>query len=86
MNKMMESSTFKDNEGKWHGICGDDATISFNGTTASGYEIVNGKIDYKDRFHILQDIKKLLATQMFHGQVRMEIIISSQRASDNYEY
>ncbi len=34
---------YTDSQGMKHGICGDDATISFNGTTASGYEFVNGK-------------------------------------------
>lgn len=38
-----ESGVYIDEYGKKHGICGDDATISFNGTTASGYEFVNGK-------------------------------------------
>lgn len=34
---------YTDNEGQEHGICGDDATISFNGSTATGFEFVNGK-------------------------------------------
>lgn len=38
-----ESGVYTDSQGMKHGICGDDATISFNGTTASGYEFVNGK-------------------------------------------
>ena len=28
-----------------HGVCGNDATISFNGSTGSGYEFVNGVAD-----------------------------------------
>lgn len=38
-----DSGVFTDNEGMKHGICGDDATISFNGSTATGFEFVNGK-------------------------------------------
>ena len=38
-----ESGVYTDSQGMKHGICGDNATISFNGTTASGYEFVNGK-------------------------------------------
>lgn len=38
-----ESGWYKDSYGMLHGICGNDAKISFNGDTASGYEYVNGK-------------------------------------------
>lgn len=40
------TATFKDNEGKWHGSCGENAPISFDGGTGRGYEMRNGKIDY----------------------------------------
>lgn len=33
--------------GEWHGLCGNDAHISFNSETGSGYEVVNGKTDYQ---------------------------------------
>ena len=32
----------------WHGICGNNATISFNGDEGTGYERINGVIQ-KDR-------------------------------------
>lgn len=37
-----QSGWFKDGEGNLHGICGNDATISFNGDTASGFEFIRG--------------------------------------------
>lgn len=36
---------YKDQDGMWHGLCGNNATISFNGDTASGFEVSNGKVD-----------------------------------------
>ncbi|MDY2814762.1 MAG: hypothetical protein SOU03_12540 [Dorea sp.] len=35
------TKTYIDSQGLWHGLCGNDATISFNGETASGYERIN---------------------------------------------
>lgn len=35
---------FTDGEGKQHGLCGNDATITFNGSTGKGYESNNGQI------------------------------------------
>ena len=40
-----ESGWYTDSEGKLHGICGYNATISFNGDTASGFESVGGVTD-----------------------------------------
>lgn len=42
------SGYYTDRNGMQHGICGNNATISFNGDTGSGYEYVNGKPD-RDR-------------------------------------
>ncbi len=42
-----DSEVYEDSYGKLHGICGYDATISFNGSTASGYEFTNGKANLK---------------------------------------
>ena len=36
---------YTDDYGMQHGICGNNATISFNGDTGSGYEYVNGRPD-----------------------------------------
>lgn len=44
------TNTYVDAAGAWHGLCGNDAHIVFShdsGTeTGSGYEVVNGQIDY----------------------------------------
>lgn len=40
-----ESGWFKDGEGNLHGICGNNANISFANLTASGYEQNNGATD-----------------------------------------
>lgn len=39
------TNVYTDKYGSWHGLCGNDATISFNGDTASGFEVSNGKVD-----------------------------------------
>lgn len=39
------SGWFTDSENKLHGICGNDADISFAGATGSGYEQNNGATD-----------------------------------------
>ncbi len=38
------TETYKDREGMWHGLCGNNATISFNGDTASGFERIGGVV------------------------------------------
>ena len=38
------SGYWKDSNGKVHGLCGYDATISFNGDTGSGFEYIGNKI------------------------------------------
>ncbi len=38
-----QNGWYTDGYGMMHGICGNDATISFNGDTGSGYEYVNGR-------------------------------------------
>lgn len=38
-----QSGWYKDSYDMLHGICGNNATISFNGETGSGYEFVNGR-------------------------------------------
>lgn len=38
------TDTYKDREGKWHGLCGNDATISFNSDIGTGYEVDHGVI------------------------------------------
>lgn len=40
-----QSGWYTDSEGKKHGICGNDADISFAGATGSGYEKNNGVTD-----------------------------------------
>lgn len=40
-----ESGWYKDSEERLHGICGNDADISFAGATGSGYEKNNGVTD-----------------------------------------
>lgn len=40
-----QSGWYTDSEGKSHGICGNDADISFAGATGSGYEKKNGVTD-----------------------------------------
>lgn len=42
-----DSGVYTDSESMKHGICGDNATISFNGNTGSGYEFVNGVAQIK---------------------------------------
>lgn len=44
-----KSGWYTDSEGKVHGICGYDATISFNGDTASGYERNKNGVIQTDR-------------------------------------
>ena len=41
-----ESGYYTDRYGMQHGICGNDAQISFNGDTGSGFEYVGGRPDY----------------------------------------
>ena len=41
-----ESGWYTDRYGMQHGVCGNNATISFNGNTGSGFEYVNGRPDY----------------------------------------
>lgn len=36
---------YTDRDGLQHGVCGNNATISFNGDTGTGYEVVNGRVD-----------------------------------------
>lgn len=33
--------TYEDSDGMWHGLCGNNASITFNGDTGSGYEVLN---------------------------------------------
>lgn len=40
-----ESGYYTDSEGRTHGICGNNADISFAGATGSGYEKKNGATD-----------------------------------------
>lgn len=37
-----QSGWYKDSHNMLHGICGNDAAVSFNGDTAKGYESVDG--------------------------------------------
>lgn len=37
-----QSGWYTDSEKKLHGICGNNATISFNGDTLSGFEFIGG--------------------------------------------
>lgn len=39
-----QSGWYTDGSGKQHGLCGNNADISFNGDTGTGYEVVNGKV------------------------------------------
>lgn len=39
-----ESGYYRDSKRMLHGLCGYDATISFNGDTGSGYEYIDNKI------------------------------------------
>lgn len=39
-----QSGWWTDGSGKQHGLCGYDATISFNGDTGKGYEYIGNKI------------------------------------------
>ena len=41
-----QSGWYRDSQGMLHGLCGYDATITFNGSSASGYEVNNGSTDY----------------------------------------
>lgn len=45
------TNTFKDSKGMWHGFCGNNANVSFNNETASGFEVVNGKTDTSRRIY-----------------------------------
>ncbi len=38
-----ESGWFIPSDGLQHGICGNEADVSFNGNTASGYEVIGGR-------------------------------------------
>lgn len=44
-----ESGYYKDREGLYHGLCGYETPVSFNGDTARGYESINGVVQ-TDRF------------------------------------
>lgn len=46
-----QSGWYTDSEGKQHGICGNDADISFAGATGSGYERTNGVTDTNRRIY-----------------------------------
>lgn len=39
-----ESGYYRDSNGMLHGLCGNNAKITFDGSTGSGYEYNNGKI------------------------------------------
>ena len=39
-----KSGYWTDSQGNLHGLCGYDATITFNGSTGKGYEYDNGEI------------------------------------------
>ena len=41
-----ESGWYTDRDGLQHGVCGNNATISFNGDTGTVFEMVNGRVDY----------------------------------------
>lgn len=41
-----ESGWYTDQDGMQHGVCGNNATISFNGNTGTGFEYVNGRPDH----------------------------------------
>lgn len=45
-------------DGLWHGVCGNKSTISFNGNTAEGYEVVSGKTDYNRPIKNIQGYKE----------------------------
>ena len=45
------TKTYIDSYGQWHGLCGNNASISFNGDTASGFEVVNGNVDRNRRIY-----------------------------------
>ncbi len=46
-----KSGYYTDSEGKQHGICGNNADISFAGATGSGYERTNGVTDTNRRIY-----------------------------------
>ena len=50
-----ESGYYRDPNGKLHGLCGVNATISFNGDTGRGYEVVNGKISRNRPIYNIQN-------------------------------
>ncbi|WP_461878547.1 hypothetical protein [Fusicatenibacter sp.] len=39
-----ESGYYRDSQGMLHGLCGNDAKISFNGDTGTGYEYIGNQI------------------------------------------
>lgn len=53
-----ESGWYTDGEGKLHGMCGYNATITFNGSTGSGYEYNNGEIQKKRPIHDIKNYKQ----------------------------
>lgn len=50
-----QSGWYYEANGKPHGLCGTTATISFNGDTGSGYEVVNGKVSRNRPIYNIQN-------------------------------
>lgn len=56
------TNTYVDGEKKWHGICGNDAYIVFDGTTGHGFEVVGGRIDYSRPIYDIEGFSPIEGT------------------------
>lgn len=57
-----QSGWYTDRQGKSHGLCGYDATITFNGLTGSGYEYNNGKIQRNRPIYNIENYTQAVGT------------------------
>lgn len=58
------SGWYTDSQGKQHGICGYDATITFNGSTGRGYECIDGKIQRSRPIYNITNYEQKVGTYL----------------------
>ena len=59
-----ESGWYKDSQNHYHGICGNNADISFAGETGSGYEKNNGATDTSRPIYSISGYKAEVGTYL----------------------
>lgn len=82
---------YKDGEGEWwiesyepwrpHGLCGNDAPLTFNSHTFTGYEVVYGEVDRSRKIYDISGWKESNGTGTFTG-----ITWKSQVGDDVYNH